>query len=165
MNSTSLEKAIEEAYKAYASLVHRRCYAILKSEDEAWDITQEVFMKLWKHYNKIQEKAALLSWLYRVSTNLCISRLRKKSAIELDPNIPDSKADSGEKQLVLKEIMEKLMKPWNEKVRQAVVYIYIDGYNQEECAKLMGVGESTLRRYLTKFKRLSKNLDIAYLEG
>ena len=103
---------------------------------------------------KIKNKDSLLSWLYSVSTHYCISVLRKKRQIEFDETLhSDNVAEEQQRQIILKEVTARFMKPWNKKVRQAVVYTYIDGYTQPEIAKLMGIGESTIRRYLTEFRR------------
>jgi DNA-directed RNA polymerase specialized sigma24 family protein len=45
------------------------------------------------------------------------------------------------------------LSPWDKKVRDVVIYTYFDGYKQEEIAELTGMGESTIRRHLTTFKR------------
>lgn len=144
----------EELYNRYASLIYRRARQILYSEDEAWDATQEVFLKYIEKSDTIQDDGAILGWLYRTCTNHCISRLRKKQGVALEENIhADTRWQSSqETKLVMKTLMTKLMQPWNQKVREAVSLIYIDGFKQEEVAKLMGIGESTVRKYLLQFK-------------
>jgi DNA-directed RNA polymerase specialized sigma24 family protein len=57
--------------------------------------------------------------------------------------------------MIVKEVLKHFLAPWDEKVRQVVIYTYFDGYRQEEIAELTGMGESTIRRHLTTFKRKS----------
>ena len=153
-------REIGEIYDKYASLVHARCRSFLGSEDEAWDATQEIFMKLMASFQKINKKSALLSWLYRSSTNHCISLLRKKRGTMFDENVHSQKGEenSQHKAFVLKEVVEKLLRPWDRKIREVVVYTYWDGYNQEEISRLTGMAQSTIRRHLTKFRRKSQAL-------
>lgn len=151
---TDLE--LKNYYKKYGSLVYWRCVRYLGSKDDAWDATQEVFMKLGKSLGSIQKKEAIYSWLLSTSTNHCISELRKRRTIEFDelyhtdefrPN------ESQDQKTAIRELISKLLSAHDQKIRQVVAYTYIDGYKQDEIAKLMGIGESTVRKYLTKFRR------------
>jgi RNA polymerase sigma-70 factor (ECF subfamily) len=146
------EQEIREIYEKYASLVHNRCLSFLKSEDEAWDATQEVFMKLMESLSSIKKKGSMLSWLYKTATNHCISQLRKKPGLEFDEEIHSQASDRTEqdKAMILKEIMVRLFRPWDKKTRDVVIYSYI--------ARLTGMGESTIRRHLTRFRRKSAEL-------
>jgi RNA polymerase sigma-70 factor (ECF subfamily) len=129
----------------------------LKSEDDAWDATQEVFIKLIGSLHTIQKKESIYSWLLSTSTNYCISQLRKKQGIEFEEDIHsnDSNKLQQEKWMVVQEVMKHFLNPWDKKVRDIIVYAYFDGYKQEEIAGLTGMGESTIRRHLTNFKRKS----------
>ncbi|MFC1585003.1 RNA polymerase sigma factor [Fibrobacterota bacterium] len=151
------EQEIKEIYEKYASLVHRRCLSFLKSEDEAWDATQEVFMRLIDSLPAIKKKGAILSWLYKTSTNYCISLLRKKTGIAFDEELHsgDGCLAAQDKALIIKDVVERLLRPWDRKTQEIVVYTYIDGYNQSEISRLMGIGESTIRRHLTRFRQKS----------
>lgn len=148
---------LSDLYERYASLVHRRCKYILQSDDEAWDATQDVFMKLMSQLPKIENRSAIYSWLLSTSTNQCISILRKKRGVAFDECVhSDGARDlSQEKQYILREILTKLFLPWDKKVRDVVLYSYIDEYSQKEISQMTGLGESTIRKYLTRFKRES----------
>lgn len=155
MGSESSDE-LRDLYKRYASLVHSRCVSVLKSEDDAWDATQEVFMKLNKALPNIRNKQAIYYWLMSASTNHCISMLRRKKSVEYDENIHyegEQKLPVQEKKLAMKELFKHYFLPWDKKIQQVLFYTYIDGYKQEEIAKLTGLGESTIRKYLTNFRR------------
>jgi DNA-directed RNA polymerase specialized sigma24 family protein len=62
-----------------------------------------------------------------------------------------------EKRVVLREIIKTLFRPWDKKVREVVMYSYIYEYSQKEISQLTGLGESTIRKYLTLFKRGSRH--------
>jgi RNA polymerase sigma-70 factor (ECF subfamily) len=154
--SVEQEKEIRSLYERYSSMVYRRCFSFLKSEDDAWDAVQDVFMKLTDSLSTIQKKEAIYSWLLSVSTNYCISILRKKKHIEFEEEIHSSEGDKKlpqEKNMVIQEVIQHFLSPWDKKVRDVVIYTYFDGYKQEEIAELTGMGESTIRRHLTTFKR------------
>jgi RNA polymerase sigma-70 factor, ECF subfamily len=150
---------IRDLYERYGSLVYRRCQSILHSDDEAWDATQDVFMKLMAFLPKIENRSAIYSWLLSTSTNLCISQLRRKKGSEFDECIHTNENSqiSNEKRLILKEVINKLLKPWDKKTRDVVIYSYIYEYSQKEISHLTGLGESTIRKYLTRFKREARS--------
>jgi RNA polymerase sigma factor (sigma-70 family) len=151
----SKDQELRDLYERYASLVFRRCLSILHSDDEAWDATQDVFMKLMAFLPKIRNRSAIYSWLLSTSTNLCISMLRRKKGVEFDECFHSIENDrlSEDKRLILREIITKLFLPWDKKIRDVVIFSYIDEYSQKEIAQLTGLGESTIRKYLTRFKR------------
>jgi RNA polymerase sigma-70 factor, ECF subfamily len=153
------QQELKRLYERYASLVYRRCCGILKSEDDAWDATQEVFMKLRKSLQRIDKKESVYSWLLSTSTNHCISVLRRKKGISFDEQF-HGVADTApqERRASLKEFFTKLFTNVDRKTQTILVYAYIDGYRQEEIARLTGMGESTIRKYLTRFKKTSAGM-------
>ncbi len=150
-----LEHKLKDIYDAYAPIVHGKCLQVLKSPDDAWDITQEVFIKLIKKYDTIENKQALLAWLIRTSTNTSISHLRKKRGFSFDEEIyvQENSSLTQEKRTVNKMILEMLIKPLDPKTKELLVYTYIDGYTQEEISEITGMGQSTIRKYLHRFKK------------
>ena len=155
MNQWDEEWDISGLYSKYASLVHGRCLKILWSEDEAWDATQEIFMKLMQSIDKIKKTDSLYYWLQRTTTNHCISILRKKRGVAFDEayHVRGDNESNPEREMWIKDLTEKIFKPWNKATQEIVIYTYIDGYTQAEISQMMGIGESTIRKYLTKFRR------------
>lgn len=156
--SNEFEQTIKNIYHKYASFIHFRCMKILKSEDDAWDVTQDVFMKLMNSYHTIKNKQALLAWMIRTSTNQSISVLRKKREIAFNDNVLaiEGRDSNHEQRTLNRTILKKLFKLGDKKTIEIIVYTYIDGYTQEEIAEITGMGESTIRKYLTRFRRKSQ---------
>ena len=152
------EKTLKEIYDQYASIVHSRCRFILKSEEEAWDITQEVFIKLIHKYDGIENKQALLAWLLRTGTNKCISHLRKKKgeAFNEEYHGDEKKSFSHDNRTLNRSIIDMLLKPLDKRTQEILFYLYVDGYTQEEVAELTGMGQSTIRKYLTRFRQKAR---------
>jgi RNA polymerase sigma-70 factor (ECF subfamily) len=162
------ERELRELYERYASLVHARCRSILRSEDEAWDATQEVFMKLHNALPSIKNKGVVYSWLLSTSTNHCISELRRRRSVSFNEEFhraPDADgAPHQEREVLLKEVLRHFLAPWDKKVREVVMYAYFDGYKQDEIVRITGLGASTIRKYLTRFKRKSAASGLKYEE-
>lgn len=151
------ENELRVLYERYASMVHRRCRLLLKSEDDAWDATQEVFMKLARSLDTIRKRESVYSWLLSAGTNYCISQLRKRKHDSFDEEIHRDGRTADmlpqERRMLLDELQRHFLAPWDKKTRAVVIYTYIDGYRQDEIARLTGMGESTVRRHLTRFRR------------
>jgi RNA polymerase sigma-70 factor (ECF subfamily) len=166
--SRESERELQVLYERYAALVFARCRSILRSEDEAWDAVQEVFMKLHHALPSIKNRDVVYSWLLSTSTNHCISELRKRRTVAFNEEVHSAGASDAvphqERTLLLKEIMRKFMAPWDRKVREVVMYAYFDGYKQEEIVELTGLGASTIRKYLTRFKRKSAESGLSFKE-
>jgi RNA polymerase sigma-70 factor, ECF subfamily len=162
------EKELRVLYERYAALVHARCRLILRSEDEAWDATQDVFMKLNNALPSIKNREVIYSWLLSTSTNHCFSLLRRKKSVSFNEDIHSTggadHVPHQEKEVLFKEVLQRFMAPWDRKVREVVMYAYFDGYRQEEIVEITGLGASTIRKYLTRFKRKSAAAGLSFEE-
>ena len=148
----------QELYEKYASVIFRRCQRYLHSKEEAQDATSDIFLKLLEHWDSVQNRESALFWIHRTTTNHCITLWRRKKFLGPDnedgwENSPLHADDSVEKRIILRDILNKLLFPWNKKVREIIMYTYWDGYTQDEISSLTGIAPSTIRKYLTKFRR------------
>ncbi|HKI97808.1 MAG TPA: sigma-70 family RNA polymerase sigma factor [bacterium] len=71
--------AFEAIVNQYEQRVFRQCRRRGLSEDEAADVTQEVFIKAYRSLNRYQHQNAFRTWLYRVTENACIDHCRKRA--------------------------------------------------------------------------------------
>lgn len=159
-----------ELYEKYAPVIHRRCLRYLRSREEAQDATSEVFLKLLDNWESLRNGDSILHWIHRVTTNHCISQWRrKKFQAQDDEGVweDDSRHadDSSERRIILRDMLEKIMFPWNKVTREIVMYTYWDGYSQEEISSLMGIATSTIRKHLTKVRRQTQQWKLEKLEG
>ncbi|MNN45219.1 ECF RNA polymerase sigma factor SigW [compost metagenome] len=69
---------------------------MLSNRHEAEDIVQETFLRVYKNWNRYDEKQKFSTWIYRIATNLCIDRLRKrKPSYYLDAEMNDQEGMDG----------------------------------------------------------------------
>jgi RNA polymerase sigma-70 factor (ECF subfamily) len=71
--------AIEELYARYGAMVRRRARAILGEEQSALDAMQEVFVRALSERESYRGDASPVTWLYRITTNLCLNRVRDRA--------------------------------------------------------------------------------------
>ncbi len=129
----------------------RVAYRILGNWADAEDVAQEVFLRLHRHGLNFGHEAALASWLYRVTVNLCLDRSRRTRRIEIVPEAsPDLRAagPSAEAELLRDEQKRRLMAALATlppKERAAVVLREIEGLSTAEVAEVLGSSEVTVR--------------------
>jgi RNA polymerase sigma-70 factor (ECF subfamily) len=71
--------AFEMLVERHQQAVYRILYRLLKNRQEAEDIAQETFLRCYRHLAKFDQNRAFAPWLYRIATNLALSRLQRLS--------------------------------------------------------------------------------------
>jgi len=77
MNPSGLD--FESAYRRYNRRVYSKCLHMVGNEAEAEDLTQEVFLQLFRKMDSFRGDSAFSTWLYRIAVNVVLMRLRRKS--------------------------------------------------------------------------------------
>jgi RNA polymerase sigma-70 factor, ECF subfamily len=75
-------QAFEGLYDRYAGKVLKRCFFICVNQEEARDLMQEIWIKVFLHLHDFKKQAAFSSWLYRLTTNHCLNYLKSKAHSE-----------------------------------------------------------------------------------
>lgn len=68
--------AFDRLVRQYQSFVFSLAVRFLCDDDEAQDIVQESFVRVWKHFDRYDPAQKFTTWLYKIATNLCLDRLR-----------------------------------------------------------------------------------------
>ncbi len=71
-------EAFGEIVELFKDKVFQLCYRMLGNRHEAEDIAQEAFVRAYVNIHSFDQKKKFSTWLYRIATNLCIDRIRKK---------------------------------------------------------------------------------------
>ncbi len=72
-------KAFEELVELYEKKIYNYAYGFTLSHEDALDITQEVFLKIYKNIQKFKENSSLSTWIYRITSNVCVDIARKNN--------------------------------------------------------------------------------------
>jgi RNA polymerase sigma-70 factor (ECF subfamily) len=70
--------AFEQLVRAHDHAVLRMAYNLLHSEEDARDVYQEVFLRVYRNLSKFRFDCSFKTWLYRIVSNLCLDQLRKR---------------------------------------------------------------------------------------
>ena len=132
--------------------VLRTAFRILGNWADAEDVAQEVFLRLYRHGLRFANDAALGSWIYLVTVNLCIDRSRGPRAISGVPDVA-SEDVSTEAGLIREQQKERLMAALSAlpiRERAALVLREIEELSTAEVAATLGTTEGTVRSQVAK---------------
>ncbi len=148
-------------YDRYAKMVYNKCYGFSRSEDEAEDLTQDVFLQLFIKLKMFKGRSKFSTWLYSFTYNFCVNYVnRNKQRKMSDKSVPveDSEYKIREevpdeslfemKASKLKEALE-LVSPEDKSI---LLLKYQDGASIKDLVSLMDLGESAVKMRLKRAK-------------
>lgn len=140
------EKEYNECVNMYADNVFRFIIKNLRHEEDARDVVQTAFEKLWRNREEVvYEKSK--SYLFTVAYNQMIDHIRKGKRISLKEEFREEAIVQEPKQN-LKKILEYALSRLNETQRSLVMLKDYEGYSYEEIGKITGLSESQVKVYL-----------------
>jgi len=125
------------------------------SMEDAQDISQEVFLRLYRNLDKVEASNAISTWLYRVTVNAChdLRRRRKpESPVEDADRLAAADADPQQamSESERRRVLELSLRMLPEKERAALVLRDLEGLSTEEVARVLGSSEATVRSQISK---------------
>ncbi|HIE30706.1 TPA: RNA polymerase sigma factor [Candidatus Poribacteria bacterium] len=162
----------------YQDKIYRLAYGFVNNREDALDLSQESFLRAFQALGHFERKSAFYSWLYRITTNLCIDFLRNRSrtkTVPLDeesaylPNalIKGYKQYSPTKYVEAKELQQHIINAVSElspKQREVFILRHWDGLQIKEIANVIGRSEGTVKAHLFHAVRNLRKHLAGYLE-
>lgn len=147
------EPALAEAYRRHGGAVHSLARRVLGSADQAEDVTQEVFVKLWQEPERFdQARGTLRSFLLSIAHSRSVDLLRSTSARQArEQRSAADVATSGYDierhawDLQVSEHVRKAVVQLSEEQRQAIDLAYFGGHTYREVALILGTPEGTVK--------------------
>jgi len=145
-------QAFEELVRRYRNEVFALSYHFVRDREEAWDISQEVFVKAYKSLRRFRGEARFKTWLMRITANHCKDYLKKRrlktvpfeEAIRTDAPShvpgPSERVEANE----LGAAIEKAVASLPVKHRSAFILREYEGLSYEEMAQVMGCSLGTV---------------------
>lgn len=154
------QSAYGEIVEIYKDKVFQLCYRILGNRHEAEDMAQEAFIRAYINIASFNIDLKFSTWLYRIATNLCIDRIRKKkpdyyldaevsgtdgltmySQIASDTTLPEDEVES----LELQETIQREITKLPEKYRSVIVLKYIEELSLNEISEILDIPLGTVK--------------------
>lgn len=123
---------IEQLYKKFGPSVLRRARNILRNEQDAQEALQEIFLTVLSKGHTFRGESATMTWLYSITTNLCLNRLRntKRRGELLDQHKPQLKTTTQPHPELIHQVSDLLRKV-PEPLAQVAIYYYYDAIVDE----------------------------------
>lgn len=166
--------AFEKLIIDYEKKIYNICLRMVKNEQEAYDLAQEVCVKIWKQLHNFEGNAKFSTWIYRIATNHSLDYLRKqknKNEISLYTKQADSeeekildtpsKAKGPERQLEdmeLQNIIKQGLLELKEEYRTIIVLRDIEDYSYDEIAEILELSLGTVKSRLSRARMALKKI-------
>jgi RNA polymerase sigma-70 factor (ECF subfamily) len=147
------ERSVDALYRRYFSVIREKCRRMLSDPQEAEDVAQETFTRLWHRGPSSGSSDALLPWIYATSTRLAVDRLRRRRiARRLDAGLSDGQltTEGPDTALATRELLERLARSLSEKELAVAILLRIDGLTQPDAARTLRMSERTIRRLVNR---------------
>ena len=154
----------------YQDAVFAVALARLRNFDDAEDIAQEVFIEAFKHLDRLDNPSRLGAWLRSITIHRCIDHLRQRREIidvaeiaeqaEATSSNPHTEIEQQELRAQVMAAIGRLSK----KQRETTTLFYINGYSQEEIARIQEAPIGTVRRRLHDARKKLKEEMIGVVE-
>ncbi|MDZ4800241.1 MAG: sigma-70 family RNA polymerase sigma factor [Bryobacteraceae bacterium] len=154
------EIAFREIVERYQSKVFSIIYGILRNHNDAEDISQQVFAKIYFSIGNFDFRSSLLTWIYKITVNECYDYLRKKRVRKLVYESDFSEEDTlqmensqtavdrqapADETLVRRDLLMKMLSKVSEEDRMLMLLKEVEGHSVEELAQMTGMNENTIK--------------------
>jgi RNA polymerase sigma factor (sigma-70 family) len=150
------ERDYNECVRNYADNVYRFILKNLRHEEDARDVVQSSFEKLWRNRLEI-DAAKSKSYLFTVAYHQMIDHIRKVKRIQLKEEFNEGARVSDRPANNLKKVLEEALSTLSETQRSLVLLKDYEGYSYEEIGVITGLNESQVKVYLHRARIQLKN--------
>jgi RNA polymerase sigma-70 factor (ECF subfamily) len=154
------QMAFREIVERYQAKVFSIIYGILRNHNDAEDIAQQVFSKIYFSIKSFDFRSSLLTWIYKITVNECYDYLRKKRVRKLvyesdfseedaqrmqNSETATAQAPAVDTQLARKDLVLKLLAKLSAEDRSLLLLKEVEGHSVEELSQMTGMNENTIK--------------------
>ena len=133
-------------------------FSFTRERDEAEDLTQEVFVKVWKALPRFDARASLSTWIYAITRNTSLSALRaRRQTVEVEECIAEDDHEHSAERMLLLRLIERLP----EKQRQVITLFYMEERSHEELSQMLDTPVGTIKTLLHRARERLR-LEVAH---
>jgi len=166
------ETGFDELVRRYQPRIHGLLYRLVRDSEDASDLAQEVFVRVFRALPGFQEKSGFYTWLYRIAVNVGLNHLRARrrkkehgaSETQMDPeafaNLPDRRTPQADwHQTRLRAAIGAAVAELPERQRAVFVMRQYDGLSNDEIARALNCATGTVKaHYFFAVRRLQELL-------
>ena len=152
------EQAFDELYSRYSKPIYGFVFNYTGNKEDAQEITQAIFVKLWRKAGKFKGRSTAKTWIFRIATNTIMDYFRIKKRVK-KVELPDQ-LESTDSQTVELVALEEAILKLSDRERMAILLVYGQAQSYKSTAKIMGCSsravEGLIRRAKSKLRELLK---------
>ena len=141
------EREYNECVNTYADNVYRFIVKNLRHEEDARDVVQTAFEKMWRNREEVDAQRSK-SYLFTVAYHQMIDHIRKVKRIQLREEFAEDTRVESRPVSNLKKVLDEALSRLSETQRSLVLLKDYEGYSYEEIGKITGLSESQVKVYL-----------------
>lgn len=155
------EEALKMLIREYRIPLYNYIYRIVYRREDAEDILQETFLKVFKNIERIDFKKNFKSFIFKVARNTCIDFFRKrKNVLPFNDEIYE-KPDNFYERIKLRGKLERALSVLKKEEREIIILKYIENFKIREIADMLEIPENTVKiKIFRALKKMKK-----YFEG
>jgi len=159
LQAKQYREAIALLLPRYRDKVFRLCYSMLRDRALAEDVTQDIFLRVWRALPGYGAQASLSTWIYAISRNACLSELRKrKPQVSIDQGEDGYDAEvaalaSPEHDDSATVSVTQLLDKLPDRYRQAVTLFYMEDKSYEQTAEILALPLGTVKALLHRARK------------
>jgi RNA polymerase sigma-70 factor (ECF subfamily) len=175
------QNAFEELVYRYDRNVLSVALKYANNEDDAKDLYQEVFIRVYRGMKNFRFESEFSTWLFRITTNVCLtykSRSKEHLKVSIDNDLDDDEKGISSRELVYEgsspeeissgsdigELVNEAVESLSPKQKMTFILKHYEGYKIREIAEMMNCKEGTVKKYLfDATKNLRKKLSPVYV--
>ncbi|MDG5491789.1 RNA polymerase sigma factor [Psychroserpens sp. SPM9] len=151
----------EVLYDRFAHLVYNKCYGFAKDEDEAKDLTQDVFLKLFVKLASFKGKSKFSTWLYAFTYNHCVNYVTRSTAKKFEKqsvdyadieNISEDIDESSDFSDMRVDKLKKALDLVSPDEKMILLLKYQDNLSIKEIESVLDIGESAVKMRIKRAK-------------
>ncbi len=175
-------EAFEQLFNQYHRGVYNIIYQMVRSDQDAADLTQDAFVRVWKALPRLQAPEAFASWLYRIAGNLARNWIRDNTRVRqesLDQPFNDGEEEGGQREIAdysgdpadatqtraMQDTVQRAIQGLSPDHRTVVTLHHIEGMPVEEIAKVMNCSVGTVKSRLARARDALRRKLAGYVEG
>jgi len=175
-------KAFEELVRRYEQKVYNIAFRMLGKEEEAKDAMQDSFLRAYRFISKFKGESTFYTWLYRITTNVCLTRLKqrqKKESLTLSLDQPIADAEDAQREIpdfkyspellherqVMQKALQSAINELPSEYRSVIVLRELQGLSNKEVSKALRLTVASVKSRLHRGRVFLRNRLSKYIEN
>lgn len=142
--------ALGGIYELYGERIFRYAYRMLGNRSDAEDATAETFLRVLKRSNELRADGAFRTWLFRITRNLCIDKMRQHKLLELPA---DTQYGGGEERTTLRLTVQQALKDLPSEYREPLILCDLEDISAKDAAEILKISVPALKSRLYRGRR------------